>query len=161
MPYRTAKLDRIAVQLSGLCLLHCLALPLLIACLPVLGLAEHGHEPFHELMLVVVVPLAVVSLGRGFARHRQARVIGCGALGVALLAVAALLVHPHAHIGHTVTDEAAERWMTVAGALILAGAHIVNARALRREPYLHQDCVHTLAVRDEDSVRTTGCGKPQ
>ena len=37
MHHRTAKLDRIAVQLSGLCLLHCLALPLLIAVVPVLG----------------------------------------------------------------------------------------------------------------------------
>ena len=161
MSYRTAKLDRIAVQLSGLCLLHCLALPLLIACLPVLGLAEHWHERFHELMLVFVVPLAVVSLGRGFARHRQARVVGCGALGVALLGMAALLVHPHAHIGHTLTGKAVERWMTVAGALILAGAHVMNARALRQEPHLHRDCLHAVAATDQDSVRTTGYGKPQ
>ena len=151
MRHRTAKLDRIAVQLSGLCLLHCLALPLVIAFVPVLGLTEHWHDRFHQIMLFFVVPIAAVALGRGFVMHRHRRVIGLGGLGVALLATAALLVHPHAHIGHTITGEAAERWVTVAGALILAAAHVINARALQVLRHAHAQCVHGAADTPADA----------
>ena len=162
MHHRTAKLDRIAVQLSGLCLLHCLALPLLIAVVPVLGLTEHAHVFFHQLMLFGVVPIAVMSLGRGYIVHRRARVPFLGVLGVALLAAAALVVHPHAHIGPTVTGEAAERWITVAGALILAGAHTINARAMRYKRHAHRRCLHAPASASADTdVRAAGSIGPQ
>tara|TARA_B100000925_G_scaffold205833_1_gene156470 strand:- start:38 stop:526 length:489 start_codon:yes stop_codon:yes gene_type:complete len=162
MHHRTVKLDRIAVQLSGLCLLHCLALPLVIAVVPVLGLAEHGHAFFHQLMLLVVVPVAMISLGRGYIVHRRARVAFFGVLGVALLATAALLVHPHAHIGPTVTAETAERWITVAGALILAAAHTFNARAMRDKRRAHRRCLHAPATSSADpGVRAAGSIRPQ
>jgi len=51
-------LDSAAVGLSGLCLLHCLALPLVAGALPVLLPFVDGH--LHAQMLVLVLEGAVV-----------------------------------------------------------------------------------------------------
>ena len=55
--------DRIAVGLSGLCLLHCLLLPLVITALPFLTLIGESH--FHVQMLVAVVPVTAVAIVPG------------------------------------------------------------------------------------------------
>lgn len=110
------RLDRLAVLLSGLCLLHCLALPLLLAGLPVLG--GLGGEHFHVQMLAVVLPVSVVAFALG---HRSLRIIGLGAIGLSLLVVGGTIVH--AGFGAF-----ADTVFTVAGALILACAHFFNGR---------------------------------
>ena len=49
-------LDGIAVFLSATCLVHCLALPLMLT-LPAIGLGSFlDHETFHLVMLVFVLP---------------------------------------------------------------------------------------------------------
>ena len=78
----TGKLDKTAVALSGLCLVHCLALPLLIAVFPVLGFTVVEHETFHQLILIVVIPTTAIALGVGCRRHRSRLVAVLGILGV-------------------------------------------------------------------------------
>ena len=70
MPKPTNWLDGAAVALSALCLIHCLALPIVVAGLPFLAQFAEGH--LHLQMLVVVLPLSVVALGLGYRRHRSA-----------------------------------------------------------------------------------------
>jgi len=127
----TGKLDKTAVALSGLCLIHCLLLPLAIAVFPVLGLSFVSHETFHQLILIVVLPTTVIALGVGVARHRSRSVAVLGLAGIAALIAAAFLVH---EIG----SESMERWVTVGGGLVLAAAHIRNfqlSRALHMETH--------------------------
>ncbi len=124
----TGKLDKTAVALSGLCLVHCLLLPLAIAIFPVLGVSFVSHETFHQLILVVVIPTTVIALGVGVARHRSLGVALLGLIGIAALVAAAFLVHE-------MGSESLERWVTVGGGLLLACAHIRNfqlSRALHR-----------------------------
>ena len=66
-------LDLTAVGLSGLCLVHCLALPLVIALLPFLARYSDGH--LHLQMLTVVLPLSTLALTVGFRRHRDRRIV--------------------------------------------------------------------------------------
>lgn len=120
----TGKLDKAAVALSGLCLVHCLLLPLVIALFPVFGERLLPHETFHQLILIVVVPTTVIALGLGVWRHRCPRVAGLGLAGIMLLAAAAFIVH-------TLAGESLERWVTVAGGLLLASAHWRNYRLSR------------------------------
>ena len=48
------KLDRIAILLSGICLLHCLAIPLALVVLPALGsMLFDSHDVFHTFLLVI------------------------------------------------------------------------------------------------------------
>lgn len=127
-PHSTFKmssvLDTVAVGLSGLCLVHCLALPLLIALLPLVGATLIDHESFHQIILIAVVPTTAIALGSGYIRHRRAAIAALGAVGIGALAFAAFALHAlHAH--------AMETWITVAGGLILAVAHIRNFRHCR------------------------------
>jgi len=80
-------LDGAAIGLSGLCLLHCLALPFLVGVLPLLMPFAESH--LHAQMLYFAVPLSIIAVGIGYARHRSARVVVAAAAGLALLIVGA------------------------------------------------------------------------
>ena len=123
MPKPTNWLDGAAVALSALCLIHCLALPIVVAGLPFLAQFADGH--LHLQMLVVVLPLSVVALGLGFRRHRSLRIVFAGTLGMLTLAVGATVAHTH--LGLT-----ADRAFTIVGALVLAAAHYFNSVSSRR-----------------------------
>ena len=118
MSKSTNWLDGTAVGLSALCLIHCLALPLLVAGLPFLAQFSEGH--LHAQMLVVVLPLSVVALGLGFRHHRSGQIIAAGVVGMALLTIGATVAH--SQLGLT-----ADRTFTIFGALILASAHYYNS----------------------------------
>ena len=84
-------LDGAAIGLSGLCLLHCLALPFLVGVLPLLMPFAESH--LHAQMLYFAVPLSIIAVGIGYARHRSARVVVAAAAGLALLIVGATVAH--------------------------------------------------------------------
>lgn len=114
-------MDRAAVAASLACMAHCLALPLVIAALPALSSVLAVPEAFHVWVLVFAAPVAAVALVQGRARHGAWWPVGLGAAGLALLAAGALWL----------PEGAAETSATVAGGLMLGGAHIANWR-LRR-----------------------------
>jgi hypothetical protein len=83
-----ALFDKIAVGLSGLCLLHCLLLPFVVAILPFLGQFDDDH--LHAEMLIFVVPVSVIALFVGYRRHGQINVIVSGVTGLMILAMGRL-----------------------------------------------------------------------
>jgi hypothetical protein len=122
---RTSAIDwteRAALGASVACLAHCLALPLLLAALPGLSAILAIPESFHRWVLAFAIPAAGFALLYGYAQHRARIPLVAGIAGLVLLALGALLF-----------DES--RWetlVTVAGSLVLAGAHLANWR-LRHE----------------------------
>ncbi|MDH3533242.1 MAG: MerC domain-containing protein [Gammaproteobacteria bacterium] len=112
-------LDGTAVALSALCLLHCLALPLLVAGLPFLAQFSAGH--LHAQVLVLVLPLSSIALALGFRRHRDMRIVFGGALGMLLLVIGATIAHVHLGL-------LADRVFTICGSIVLATAHLLNSR---------------------------------
>ena len=123
MSKSTNWLDGAAVGLSALCLIHCLALPLLVAGLPFLAQFSEGH--LHAQMLVVVLPLSIVALGLGFRHHRSSRIVAGGLVGMLLLTIGATVAHSQLGL-------AADRTFTIVGALILATAHYYNSVRTRQ-----------------------------
>ncbi len=115
-------LDNAAVALSGICLLHCLTLPILIAALPFLGRYDEAH--FHAQMLLVALPVSVIAFMSGFRRHHVKSVVAWGMAGMLLLAFGATVVHSSYGI-------VADRIVTGCAALILAFAHYFNNRFSR------------------------------
>lgn len=114
--------DRIGIALSGLCLVHCLALPVLVALLPVLASSAMGDlaeaEWFHAAMLVPVVLVSGSVLGRRVKRVRWLApllVVAFGAMVGALFA----------------REEWHEQALTVIGASLLILAHWLNLRGHR------------------------------
>ena len=114
--------DLSAAALSGLCLLHCLALPVLASLLPVLG-AWSGAEWVHVVFVLVAVPLSLGALWRAHARSPlPASLWLMGTLGLLLLAAGAL-GWPRAQW---------ETPITVAGSLALVATHALNLRRSHR-----------------------------
>lgn len=107
-------LDASAVSLSGLCLAHCLALPLVAASSPLLATWAEA-EWIHAGAVAVAAPLSALALWR---RGQRRRVLALSTLGLLLLTVGAF--HwPSAQL---------ETPITVAGSLLLAAAHVLNWR---------------------------------
>jgi MerC mercury resistance protein len=120
------RLDQVAIAMSGLCVVHCLAGPLLVVLAPAVLISFGVSDAlFHRLLLLVVVPSSAVGLGLGCRRHRDRAVIGLGLLGLAALCLAAIA-------GHDLLGEAGERALTLAGAVVIATAHLRNFRLCRR-----------------------------
>lgn len=118
MSKSTNWLDGAAVGLSALCLIHCLALPLVVAGLPFLAQFSEGH--LHAQMLVVVLPLSFIALGLGYRHHRNLKIVAAGAVGMLVLTIGATVAHDKLGL-------AADRLFTIVGALVLATAHFYNS----------------------------------
>lgn len=65
---QAALLDASAVALSSLCLLHCLALPLLAAALPLFG-AWAEAEWVHAVFVAIALPVTGFALWRAHRQH--------------------------------------------------------------------------------------------
>ncbi|MHA6723398.1 MerC domain-containing protein [Sphingomonas sp. RS2018] len=114
---RTFGLDRIAIGLSGLCLVHCLATAVLIAVASAAGgLLLDPH--FHEIGLAVAIPLGAIALGRGIWTHGYMMPSAIGALGLGMMAGALTLQHSDVEVLYTIV-----------GVATLALGHELNRRA--------------------------------
>jgi hypothetical protein len=116
--------DRIAIGLSAICIVHCLAIPLLVALLPVAAISFGDSQHFHGLMLWLVVPTSFVGFLLGYRVHRRTGLLALAAFAIAVLGAAAVY-------GHSAWAEWLEIPVTVAGSLMLAAAHWMNFRAVR------------------------------
>lgn len=116
-----ALLDWLGASLSALCVVHCMLTPVLLALLPAFG-AYWAHSWVHEALLFVLVPLAVLALGRGWLGHRRTWVLALGVAGMALIALPHLFAHGHGEI----------EWpLTIAGSILLVTAHARNLALCR------------------------------
>jgi len=125
-----ALLDTAAVILSGICMLHCLALPVVLTIFPILNIALLDEQTFHLVMLVFILPVSLVALTIGCRQHKDRLTIILGTIGLGVLMFTALF-------GHDLFGLTGERIVTSIGGLILASAHIQNYRCCRRD-----DCDH-------------------
>ena len=113
--------DRAAICFSSLCVLHCLLLPVLLVAYPIGIVVTLSDEIFHQIMVSVALPLSLVSLYVGYGHHKRNQLIVLGGIGIVMLVLP--LTTSHESI-----SESGETWLTVAGAVILCLAHVVNFR---------------------------------
>ncbi|MFT4267111.1 MAG: MerC domain-containing protein [Xenophilus sp.] len=113
-----ALFDASAMALSGLCLVHCLALPLLASLLPLFG-AWSRAEWVHAAFAGVALPLSGCALWRA---HRQ-RPLPAALWAMTTAGLAGLLLGA---LGWP--TPALETPVTVIGSLLVASAHLWNWR---------------------------------
>lgn len=106
---------------SAACMVHCLALPLLIAAAPALTVFLSIPESFHHWVIVFAAPAAVIALLSGRPRHRTVLPVALSIVGLTLLILGAF-VFPEGQV---------ETIATVFGSVSLAAAHILNWRSRR------------------------------
>jgi len=116
-----AGLDRAAIALSGLCVVHCLASAVLLAMLSAAG-GLLLNPIFHEVGLTIAIVLGAIALGRGVMEHGYVMPASMGAFGLGIMAGAMTL--PHEGGG------GAETLWTVIGVGLLAFGHDLNRRAV-------------------------------
>lgn len=119
---RTDLVEGAAVSASLLCLVHCLALPLMLMVLPAaIGLFARS-EAFHAVALLLIVPSALAAFWLGHRRHRAPLPALFGIVGVAGLVIGLL----------PLLSVEGQRWATVVGSLLLVTGHLLNWRLRAR-----------------------------
>lgn len=113
----TPRLDRFAIGLSGLCMVHCLATTVLLALVASAG-GAFGSPIIHEVGLSLAMVMGAVSLGRGIVEHGYSMPSAVGGLGLGVMAGALSLPH-----------DGTEALYTILGVAILALGHRLNAIA--------------------------------
>ena len=111
-------LDGLAVCASIVCMVHCLALPLLLAALPAIATWFDPGETFHVAVLAFAVPTSALALIGGWRLHHAIPPMILGASGLVLMT-----------LGIVFGGRAAiETMLSVSGSLMLAFAHVANWR---------------------------------
>jgi len=131
-------LDKLAIMFSATCLVHCLALPLLVTLFPITQSSLLEEQSFHLLMLWVIVPTSLVALTLGCTKHKDRSTIALGAVGLISLTLTALL-------GHDYLTASGEKWITITAGLLLSLAHIRNFLICRKAA-----CCHPATVAYEN-----------
>lgn len=117
------------MSLSLGCLIHCLALPVLIALLPATASWLDIPESFHFWALLTALPISLYMLIASRRRHGRHLPILMGSGGLMLMAWALLI-----------PDPAMETAASSSGAVLLAGAHIINWRLRGRHACEQKPC---------------------
>lgn len=86
-PLHSSRLDRIAMGLSGLCAVHCVATAVLLGLLASAG-GLLGKPIIHEVGLSLAMVLGAIALGRGIREHGFILPSLVGTAGLALMAFA-------------------------------------------------------------------------
>jgi hypothetical protein len=117
-------LDSAGLFISFVCLVHCLALPVVVAVVPAAGLwlsPEDDHLA-HVWLLAIAAPVSLTALFLGMRRLALWRWLGIGSIGLAMMLLGVL----------PVADDAYERALTVIGVSLLGIAHLGNWTTLHR-----------------------------
>jgi hypothetical protein len=123
--------DRLAIGLSLMCVIHCLAITSLLSLLPSMVALPLDNEAFHRWMVVAVIPSSVYALTLGCKQHKRYRLLIWGSIGLILLVIAVVL-------GEERIAETGEKILTVLGAGFVAVGHWFNFRLCQKQK--NTDC---------------------
>ena len=116
-PISTSRLDRLAMGLSGLCAVHCVATAVLLGLLATAG-GMLGKPIIHEVGLTLAMILGAVALGRGIREHGFLLPCMVGFAGLGIMGYAM-----------TLNETGLEPAFTILGVSVLALGHRLNMLA--------------------------------
>ena len=122
MENSTIKIDKAAIGLSLLCVVHCVLTPIAIVMFPAVGATVLDDERFHDALVLFVLPISIYSLGLGYRKHRHRQILLLGFIGLFLMSLISIL-------GEAILGEIREAVLTMIGATIVAVAHFRNFKA--------------------------------
>ena len=140
--------DKLSICLSLCCILHCIALPVLILIIPSISSFWINDENVHIFLVLLAIPISLFAMGKSLRIHNNYKCLALAVVGLLLL-VAAIFMHDigfigehgheehgheengqddHGHEEHGGIGETLETIFTVIGGLILLSAHYLNIR---------------------------------
>ena len=115
--------DTTGAYLSVACAIHCLAMPLLVAVLPLIGLGFFATERAELVLISGAIALAIGSLAWGVRHHRKWRALLILIVAVVFIATA-----------RTAVEGTFEAVFYSIGGILLASAHLVNRHLCKTCP---------------------------
>ena len=116
-PISTSRLDRLAMGLSGLCAVHCVATAVLLGLLASAG-GVLGQPIIHEVGLTLAMILGAIALGSGIREHGFLLPCMVGFAGLGIMGYAM-----------TLHESGLEPPVTILGVGVLALGHRLNMMA--------------------------------
>jgi MerC mercury resistance protein len=116
-PISSGRLDRVAMGLSGLCAVHCVATAVLLGLVASAG-GLLGKPIVHEVGLTLAMILGAIALGRGIREHGFLLPSVVGVFGLGIMAYAM-----------TLHESGFESALTILGVAVLALGHRLNMMA--------------------------------
>ena len=123
--------DWLGIAASTACAMHCILVPTLLVIGTVLPASVLGDELFHQAMLWMILPAAIVAFGIGCWRHKDRRVLALGVIGLTGMVLSFAVLHD-------VAGEVGERIGTLLSAAVLIVAHYRNFQRCRASGCAHE-----------------------
>ncbi len=117
--------DKLGIAASGLCAVHCAAMPILLSTLPSLSLTGWMASPlFHQLVALLCLLLVLMAIVPSVRRTGDWGLAGIALTGVALLLLSAFVlpdgcgaIHQDTSQGSTTSSVIALKWASIDGAM--------------------------------------------
>ncbi len=94
-----SRLDILGVCLSFACAVHCLAMPLLIVVLPLVGMDFLLNQTAERVFVIATILLAASNLCWSYKLHRHSQAL-LVFLAAAIMLISAIFIFPHSHTVH-------------------------------------------------------------
>ena len=97
--------DKLSICLSLCCILHCIALPVIILMIPSFASLWINNEKVHVILVLFAVPISLFAMAKSLRVHHNYKCISLAVVGLSLLVVA-IFMHDinfgseSSHIGH-------------------------------------------------------------
>jgi len=110
--------DRVGIGLSGICAIHCLLVPVIVALLPLWPAFEEFHEYTHLIFFIAISPAVYLSLRR---RHSSPKITILLLSGLGVIFIAWYL--------NDQLGEYGEAGITLVGSILLISGHWMNYKS--------------------------------
>ncbi len=125
--------DRFGIWASALCVVHCLATPVLLSASAVFAHLLPSEERTHRCLAFTVAMLGAAALVKGFHTHRKVRVVLLMLLGLGCIFTSAFF-------GDSLPSHVAEVAVTMVGSVSMITAHRLNHLCCRSCGCTHHSC---------------------
>ena len=116
--------DNLGIVASVLCLIHCMAMPFLIALLPFLGWQFLDSHESHLILGSLIIAFALFAIVPGYLKHKSRRILTGMIIG-------AVLVLLGSFFSHDFGMDDIELPLLVGGNLTLVATHLLNMRRVK------------------------------
>lgn len=96
--------DKLSICLSLCCILHCIALPVIILMIPSFASLWINNEKVHIILVLFAVPISLFAMAKSLRVHHNYKCISLAIIGLSLL-IGAIFMHninfgSESHSGH-------------------------------------------------------------
>ena len=96
--------DKLSICLSLCCILHCIALPVIILMIPSFASLWINNEKVHVILVLFAVPISLFAMAKSLRVHHNYKCISLAIIGLSLL-IGAIFMHninfgSESHSGH-------------------------------------------------------------